>query len=98
MIFAQIADAIGLVLAILVPIIVVRRSKSWAVAIPLGGFICWIALYLCGRILSAIDPMRDASVLDTIWLYAGLLPSLLYAAFLCGLNRLLLIRRDRQQF
>lgn len=94
MTFAQIVDCVCLALAFIVPVIVVLRSNRWFIAIPLGGFIFWIILYLSGRILSVLDPLRNAGVLDTIWLYAGLLPSLLYTALLYGLRRGLLFMRE----
>lgn len=34
-----------------------------------------------------LDPLRSTSVLDTIWLYVGLLPALLYTALLYGLRK-----------
>ncbi|MFO1483711.1 MAG: hypothetical protein U1F71_10175 [Verrucomicrobiaceae bacterium] len=87
MTLAQIVDCVCLALAFAAPVIVVLRSHRWFVAIPLGGVIFWIVLYLCGRILSVLDPLRSTSVLDTIWLYVGLLPALLYTALLYGLRK-----------
>ena len=95
MISPQIVDRVCLAFAIIAPAYVVLRFRRWLFTIPLGAFICWFTLLVCGHLLAVLDPEREGGMLDAIWFLAGWIPSLLYTASLYALRRLFLFLRSR---
>jgi hypothetical protein len=80
---ADFVDLLCLAIAALLPIFLVMRWKLLGVA--LGTLVVWGSLAVAGSLLSALDPQREAGLLDGVWLLFGWLVGLLY----CGVLYLL---------
>ena len=72
----QIVDKLCLLVATFLPVALVLRWNWLGVA--LGTVTVWGSLALAGFLLSALDPGRDAGILDGVWLIFGWLGGLLY--------------------
>ena len=69
-------DKIFLVMALSVPIIMIIKWRFKGVFI--GAIFMWITLLLSGVVLSSIDPERGGNILDGIWLFFGIIGSIIY--------------------
>ena len=88
MISPQSVDQFCLWFSVLAPACVVLPFRRALFTVPLAAVIPWVTLWVCGRLLSDLDPEREGGIVDSIWLLFGWLPSLLYALALYGLRRL----------
>lgn len=88
---ARLADYLGMALALIVPAYVVLRFPRWQITVLLGTFFFWVITVAQGHLLAALDPHRDAAMLDSIWLLIGWIPGLVYSWLLYGM-RLYFIR------
>jgi hypothetical protein len=75
---AHVVDITGVAVALLVPIALVWRFRWWGVLF--GALVQWATLIACGTLLNALDPERDAAMLDAIWLLLGLPFALAFCA------------------
>jgi hypothetical protein len=73
------ADSVCLFVAYIIPIPLVLALGGRGVFV--GAVIVWVTLYLAGALLSELDPNRQSSILDGVWLLFGWVGGLLY----CGL-------------
>jgi predicted membrane channel-forming protein YqfA (hemolysin III family) len=69
-------DIICLLVAALVPIPLILRWNRLGLA--LGTIVIWGSLAVAGILLSALDPRREADMLDAVWLLFGWLGGLVY--------------------
>ena len=76
----QAIDLLFLALALGLPVPLIWRYGLRGVIV--GALLNWILLAAVGPILSALDPTRDAAVLDSVWLYLGWIASILFCLFL----------------
>jgi len=93
MILPVVVDHVCLAVAFIAPVYVVWRSSRWQFTIPLGAFIFWFTLLIAGPIISALDPLRDAAMLDTIWFFFGWILGLFYAWVLYMIRRAFLRKK-----
>lgn len=80
MTLAELADVGLLVLAIVGPVLFVLRWERWGVL--LGTAVAWLILIVAGTVLSALDPSRDAAILDSIWVMFGWVATLAYSSLI----------------
>jgi len=55
-----------------------------------GMLIVWGSLWIAGRLLSQLDPERDAALLDHVWLFFGWVAGLIYSGTIYAIKRLTL--------
>jgi hypothetical protein len=75
-------DRFCLAVSYLVPAYVVLRFRVWWLTIPIGAFVAWYSLVLAGHALFVLDPDREGSIPDTLWLLFGWIPCLFCAGYL----------------
>lgn len=92
---ATAADLLLLLAALALPAAIVVRW-GWRGIVP-AGLAHWLILVAAGRVLSALDPAREAGLIDSIWLLLGWIAGLAYASAVFLLDRLarLAARRAR---
>lgn len=88
---ARIVDIACVLLAAILPIVLIWRWNVLGLA--LGVLTVWMILALAGVILSALDPSRDAALMDAIWYALGWLGGLIYCLPLYALKRLYFDKR-----
>jgi hypothetical protein len=72
----QAVDNVCCIVAAALPILLVLRWNLLGVA--LGALVVWGTLIGAGMLLSALDPRREAGLLDAIWLMFGWIFGLIY--------------------
>ena len=75
-------DAFFLVLALGFPVLCVYCCNGRGIIY--GALAHWLILVLADRAANAYDPLRSASLLDSLWLAAGWLQGLIYSAAAYG--------------
>ena len=93
MISPHIIDRACLAVALIAPAYIVFRFPLWRFTIPLGAFIFWFTLLIAGPIISALDPSRDAAMLDSVWLLFGWVMGLFYSSVLYIIRRAFLPKK-----
>ncbi|MCB9852516.1 MAG: hypothetical protein H6819_05435 [Phycisphaerales bacterium] len=83
MTIAQLVDWGAILLAATVPVLAVRRFGRLGIII--GGLAVWFILGAAGPVLNALDPKRDAAVVDSIWILGGWVGGLIYASMIYAL-------------
>lgn len=89
-------DYVGGALALIVPAYIVLRFPRWQTTVLLGTIAFWLITVGLGYLLSALDPSRDAAMLDTLWFLIGWIPGVFYSWLLYGI-RLCVLRAMRPQ-
>lgn len=87
MTLAQTVDYVAQFIAILLPIFLVWRYRAKGVVF--GALAVWVTLGMVGALLSALDPQRDAALLDSIWLLFGWIAGLIYCVLIYFTLRLM---------
>ena len=82
----HLADQICLWAAVIIPVPLIIAFR-W-IGVALGTVVVWVSLVVAGVWISSLDPKRDASMLDSIWLLFGWLGGLLYCLPIFGLREL----------
>ena len=78
MTLAELVDIGFLVVAVVGPVLLVVRWERWGVL--LGTAFAWLTLIVAGAVLSALDPSREAAMLDSIWVLFGWVGTLAYSS------------------
>src|SRR4051794_36982892 len=92
---AHIADIVLLIAQFALPVyFVFRWKRMWwrAIGVFLGTFAFYIIGVISGLVLSALDPERT-SLLDAVWIFFGLGPSLIYCLILFAIRAVLESRK-----
>jgi hypothetical protein len=84
----QAVDRLCLLVAVILPIPLVLRYNL--IGVVLGTLVVWGSLFVAGLLLSALDPTRDAGILDGIWLLFGWLGGLMYCLPIYAVKRIVI--------